>query len=264
MKKTLKVLMMLGCFPMMLSAKEYKKSESLSLDKGWEFAQVGRNEWLPATVPGTVHQDLISHNKLPNPFYGMNEQKVQWVENEDWVYKTTFNVTDEQLSRDAALLILEGLDTYADIYLNGSLLERTDNMFVGYTLPVKEVLRKGENHLQILFHSPVKQTLPQWETNGFDYPADNDHSDKRVSIYSRKAPYSYGWDWGIRLVTSGIWRPVTLTFYDVARIDDYYVRQASVTKELAEVENRLTVNSVSATPQKAEVTVAYSYKDGER
>ena len=67
MKKTLKVLMMLGCFPMMLSAKEYKKSESLSLDKGWEFAQVGRNEWLPATVPGTVHQDLISHNKLPNP-----------------------------------------------------------------------------------------------------------------------------------------------------------------------------------------------------
>ncbi len=143
MKKTLKVLMMLGCFPMMLSAKEYKKSESLSLDKGWEFAQVGRNEWLPATVPGTVHQDLISHNKLPNPFYGMNEQKVQWVENEDWVYKTTFNVTDEQLSRDAALLILEGLDTYADIYLNGSLLERTDNMFVGYTLPVKEVLRKG-------------------------------------------------------------------------------------------------------------------------
>ena len=120
MKKTLKVLMMLGCFPMMLSAKEYKKSESLSLDKGWEFAQVGRNEWLPATVPGTVHQDLISHNKLPNPFYGMNEQKVQWVENEDWVYKTTFNVTDEQLSRDAALLILEGLDTYADIYLNGS------------------------------------------------------------------------------------------------------------------------------------------------
>lgn len=125
-------------------------------------------------------------------------------------------MTDEQLSRDAALLILEGLDTYADIYLNGSLLERTDNMFVGYTLPVKEVLRKGENHLQILFHSPVKQTLPQWETNGFDYPADNDHSDKRVSIYSRKAPYSYGWDWGIRLVTSGIWRPVTLTFYDVA------------------------------------------------
>ena len=150
----------------MLSAKEYKKSESLSLDKGWEFAQVGRNEWLPATVPGTVHQDLISHNKLPNPFYGMNEQKVQWVENEDWVYKTTFNVTDEQLSRDAALLILEGLDTYADIYLNGSLLERTDNMFVGYTLPVKEVLRKGEKPFADSISFTCQANFTQWETNG--------------------------------------------------------------------------------------------------
>ena len=115
MKKTLKVLMMLGCFPMMLSAKEYKKSESLSLDKGWEFAQVGRNEWLPATVPGTVHQDLISHKKLPNPFYGMNEQKVQWVENEDWEYRTSFIVSEEQLNRDGIQLIFEGLDTYADV-----------------------------------------------------------------------------------------------------------------------------------------------------
>lgn len=99
---------------------------------------------------------------------------------EDWTYRTTFNVTDEQLAREAAVLEFEGLDTYADIYLNGSLLERTDNMFVGYTLPVKEVLRKGENRLQVYFHSPIKQALPQWETNGFDYPADNDHSDKRV------------------------------------------------------------------------------------
>ena len=82
---------------------------------------------------------------IPNPFYGKNEEKVQWVENEDWTYRTTFNVTDEQLAREAAVLEFEGLDTYADIYLNGSLLERTDNMFVGYTLPVKEVLRKGEN-----------------------------------------------------------------------------------------------------------------------
>lgn len=262
--RKLRTLMILGCFPLMLSAKDYKAAERVNLDKGWEFTQAGKNEWLPATVPGTVHQDLISHDKLPNPFYGMNEQKVQWVENEDWAYKTTFNVTDEQLARDAALLTFEGLDTYADIYLNGSLLKRTDNMFVGYTLPVKDVLRKGENRLQIFFHSPIKQTLPQWETNGFDYPADNDHSGKRVSIYSRKAPYSYGWDWGIRLATSGIWRPVTLTFYDVARIDDYYVRQTSVSKDLAKVDNHLTINSVAATPQKAEVNITYSYKDGEK
>ena len=179
-----------GCIPMILGAEEYKEPEKINLNKGWEFSQVGKSEWLPAKVPGTVHQDLINHGMIPNPFYGKNEEKVQWVENEDWTYRTTFNVTDEQLAREAAVLEFEGLDTYADIYLNGSLLERTDNMFVGYTLPVKEVLRKGENRLQVYFHSPIKQALPQWETNGFDYPADNDHSDKRVSIYTRKAPYS--------------------------------------------------------------------------
>ena len=260
--RKLQMMMLASCFPMLLSAKEYKEPEKMKLDKGWEFAQAGKGEWLSATVPGTVHQDLIDHGKLPNPFYGMNEKKVQWVENEDWIYKTSFQLTDEQLARDAALLNFEGLDTYADIYLNGSLLKRTDNMFVGYTLPVKEVLRKGENRLQIYFHSPIRQTLPQWETDGFEYPADNDHSDTRVSIYSRKAPYSYGWDWGIRLATSGVWRPATLTFYDGACIEDYYVRQASVSKDLAKVENHLTVNSLSA--QKAEVTVTYSYKDGEK
>ena len=134
-------------------------------------------------------------------------------------------------------------------------------MFVGYELPVKEVLREGENRLQVYFHSPIKQAMPQWETDGFDYPADNDHSKIRVSIYSRKAPYSFGWDWGIRLATSGIWRPVTLEFYDAVRIEDFYVHQESVNKELAKVNNVLEVKSVATAPQQAEVTLTYSYKN---
>lgn len=260
--KTLKTMLMLGAFPLIMNAAEYKEPESICLNKGWEFKQVGKTEWLSATVPGTVHQDLINHDLLPNPFYGKNEEIVQWVENEDWVYKTSFEVSEEQLARQSAILTFEGLDTYADVYLNGALLKRTDNMFVGYTLPVKEVLRRGQNNLQVFFHSPMKMGIPQVETSGFDYPADNDHHKTRVSIYSRKAPYSYGWDWGIRLATSGIWRPVTLTFFDAARIEDFYVRQVSVTKELAKVENRLSVENIAPVPQKAQVKVAYSYKSG--
>ena len=260
--KSLKWLLMLGCFPLCLGAQT--TPETVKLHQDWEFSQVGKGEWLPATVPGTVHQDLLNHDKLLNPFYGMNEEKVQWVENEDWVYRTSFQVTEEQLNRDAAVLCFEGLDTYADIYLNGSLLERTDNMFVGYTLPVKDVLRKGENRLQVYFHSPIKYTLPQWETDGFEYPADNDHSKTRVSVYSRKAPYSYGWDWGIRLATSGIWRPVTLKFYDVASIEDYFVEQLEVGKDLAKINNALEVTSVAETTKQAEVVLTYSYKNGEK
>ena len=254
-------MMLFGALPMLLSAIGYRGPEKICLDKGWKFSQVGKGEWLPAKVPGTVHQDLMDNGKLVNPFYGMNEEKVQWVEKEDWQYRTTFILTKEQVEREDAVLRFDGLDTYVDIYLNGSLLERTDNMFVGYELPVKEVLREGENRLQVYFHSPIKQALPQWETDGFDYPADNDHSKPRVSVYTRKAPYSYGWDWGIRLATSGIWRPVTLELYDAARIEDYYVHQESVDPESAKVNNMLEVTSVASAPRQAEVTLAYVYQD---
>ena len=234
--------------------------EKIVLNTEWEFAQAGEEVWRPATVPGTVHQDLLDNILLPNPFYGMNEEKVQWVEQKDWKYRTRFILTAEQMKHASALLTFEGVDTYADIYLNGALLKSTDNMFVGYTLPVKEVLREGENHLQIYFHSPIKKRLPQWETNGFDYPADNDHSTTRVSIYSRKAPYSYGWDWGIRLATSGIWKPVTLTFGNKTRIKDYYVRQASITPEKACIDNILEIENTDNQEVEAQIWLSHCYQ----
>ena len=98
-----------SCFPMLLNAGEYKEPETVALDKAWEFSQAGKGEWLPATVPGTVHQDLIDNGKLENPFFGLNEEKVQWVEKEDWVYKTSFQVTEEQLARGGAVLEFQGL-----------------------------------------------------------------------------------------------------------------------------------------------------------
>lgn len=247
-----------ACF-MSLTASAYQKPQVCTLHSDWTFCQVGDTLWSDAKVPGTIHQDLLNHNRIPNPFYGMNEGAVQWVENEDWMYRTSFVVTEEQLNRDAAVLELDGLDTYADVFLNGALILRSDNMFVGHKVSVKPVLRKGENRLLIRFRSAVKEALPQWETNGFDYPADNDHSSKRVSIYTRKAPYSYGWDWGIRLATCGIWRPVRLVFSDVARIEDYYVRQASVSASKADVDNRLEITNVTSQPVSALLKVAYHY-----
>lgn len=235
---------------------------TIRLNDGWSFAQVGTEKWLPATVPGTVHQDLIRHQLLPDPFYGLNEAKIQWVENEDWEYKTSFTLNEEQLNREGALLTFDGLDTYADVYLNGTLLLKADNMFVGYSIPIKSVLRKGENRLHVYFHSPIKQTLPQQASNGFDYPADNDHHEKHLSVFTRKAPYSYGWDWGIRMVTSGIWRPVSIRFYDVATIEDYHVKQLSLTDKAAQLLNELEINSISTEEVEAQVAVSYSLNGG--
>ena len=234
-------------------------SQIHQLHTGWEFSMYGSNEWLSAQVPGTVHQDLIAHDKLPDPFYGMNEQKIQWVEKEDWLYRTSFVLTEEQLHHEGVYLVFEGLDTYADVFLNGSLLLKADNMFVGYRVPVKSVLRKGENRLVVRFRSPIRELMPQWESNGFDYPTDNDHYPQKLSVFSRKAPYSYGWDWGIRMVTCGIWRPVYLQFADRAVVEDYFVHQQSVSAEQAEVDNRLEINNIGNHTQQAVVRVTYSY-----
>ncbi len=233
-------------------------SETVMLDQGWMFSQSGSDKWLTATVPGTVHHDLLRHQMIPDPFWGTNEYRIQWVENEDWEYRMVFTVTDEQLARDGAMMTFEGLDTYADVYLNGALLLKADNMFVGHEIPVKELLRRGENRLHVRFRSPVKEALPQWTSNGFDYPADNDHHDKKLSVFTRKAPYSYGWDWGIRMATSGIWRPVCISFYDEACIADYNVKQVSLTDSLAVMSNELEINCVSPDDAGAEVVVMAS------
>lgn len=259
LKKSIMTFLCGGTLSLMAIAGASAQSQTYVLDKGWEFSQAGSNEWMSARVPGTVHQDLLDHGRLPDPFYGMNEQKVQWVEKEDWLYRTVFTVTADQLKSDAAWLTFEGLDTYADVYLNGSLLLKADNMFVGHKLAVKDVLREGENRLMIRFRSPVEETAPQWDTDGFNYPADNDHSEKRMSVYTRKAPYSYGWDWGIRLATSGIWRPVKLTFCNGAAIDDFFVCQQEVTEQVAKVDNQLEINNVTSTPKEAQVKVVYAY-----
>lgn len=246
-----------------LTASAYEKPQVCTLHTNWTFCQVGDTLWSDAKVPGTVHQDLLNHNRIPNPFYGMNEEAVQWVENEDWMYRTSFVVDEHQLGRDAAVLELDGLDTYADVFLNGALILRSDNMFVGHKIEVKPVLRKGVNRLLVRFRSPVKEVLPQLQTNGFDYPASNDHSPWRTSVYTRKAPYSYGWDWGIRLATCGIWRPVRLVFSDVARIEDYYVCQEAVTQAKADVDNRLEINNVTSSTVSALLKVDYHYSDSD-
>ena len=246
-----------------LTASAYEKPQVCTLHTNWTFCHVGDTLWSDAKVPGTVHQDLLNHNRIPNPFYGMNEEAVQWVENEDWMYRTSFVVDEQQLSRDAAVLELDGLDTYADVFLNGALILRSDNMFVGHKVQVKPVLRKGVNRLLVRFRSPVKEVLPQLQTNGFDYPASNDHSPWRTSVYTRKTPYSYGWDWGIRLATCGIWRPVRLVFSDVARIEDYYVCQDVVTQAKADVDNRLEINNVTSSTVSALLKVDYHYSDSD-
>lgn len=217
--------------------------EKISLNSGWQFSQTEKNEWRNAEVPGSVQRDLIRLGVLPNVYYGTNERKIQWVEDCDWDFKKSFSVTAEQLKHDAALLCFEGLDTHADVYLNGSKIAHSQNMFTAHKMSVRNLLREGENQLYIRFYSPIQHLMPARLSSGFEYPVGNDHRDEKLSVYSRKAPYHFGWDWGIRIVKMGIWRPVWLTFSDTARIEDYFVEQQSISAEKAEINNQIEIFS---------------------
>ena len=222
------------------------------LNTNWTFSQTGKNEWLPATVPGTVHTDLLANNKIEDPFYRLNEHDVQWIDKVDWEYKTVFSVDKPILKRDVVQLDFKGLDTYADVFLNGEKVLSADNMFREWKADVKEVLKEGDNELHIVLKSPINEGIKKYDAQGYVIPvSDNDlaeigqvEGNKKVSIYTRKAGYHYGWDWGPRLVTSGIWRPVEMRAWDEAKIENLQIIQHEVTDERAHFTASFEINSV--------------------
>lgn len=191
---------------------------------GWEFRSAGEGEWYPASVPGTNFTDLFNNQLIPDPFDRNNESELQWIESRNWEYRTRF-ILEDLPEAGRAELIFEGLDTYADVYLNGNLVLEASNMFVPWKCDVGEYLIQGENKLYVLFRSPIKEVEEKAKTVGITYPAENDHSDENLSVFTRKAPYQFGWDWGPRFVTSGIWKPIWLQIYEQAIIEEIHVKQ---------------------------------------
>lgn len=217
------------------------------LSAGWSFKQVRGNNWYPATVPGVVQLDLMNNGIIEDPFYRLNERGIQWVDKEDWEYKTTLDISPELFNKDNIELDFKGLDTYADVYLNDSCVLKADNMFREWRVEVKDLLKKNGNELRVYFHSPIKVDMPKFDALPYPLEAGNDQSenggmfDKKVSVFARKAGYHYGWDWGPRIVTSGIWRPVYLVGWNKARINNIHYIQESVTAKKANIETQAEV-----------------------
>jgi beta-mannosidase len=184
----------------------------------WHVQECGTTEWLPAKIPGTIHQDLINAARIPDPYLGLHERDVQWIGERDWLYRCMFDVSADMLRSFHVDLCFDGLDTVATVQLNGQTILTSDNMFVPHRIPIKNLLREGTNELTVLLDSPVRHSLQREEKYGAR-PAWNPNPHR---LFLRKAQYHYGWDWGPILITSGIWRDVRLEAYD-ARIVDMHI-----------------------------------------
>jgi beta-mannosidase len=192
-----------------------------SLNGTWQFRQAGTQEWLPATVPGGVHTDLMAAGRIPDPFVADEELRVQWVAEADWEYRRSLAVDGDVTAERRQALVFEGLDTLADVRLNGELLGSADNAFRRWSWDVTGRLRSGANELSIVFRSAVRRGAELDVVRPLDRPKDT----LPGAPYLRKPPYHFGWDWAPKLPNVGLWRDVSLETWSTARLEDVRLAQ---------------------------------------
>jgi beta-mannosidase len=250
---------------------EAAEPSSRNLDSGWQFRAVANadrsdvKEWHPAQVPGVVQTDLLSNKLIPDPFDRDNEFRLQWIGLADWEYQTTFQVDAAALAHDHVDLVFAGLDTFADVYLNDRAILHADNMFRTWRIPAKSALKPGPNTLRIVFHSAVEKMIPYAKSLPYILPSISTHNygnEENIATapYTRKAPYNYGWDWGPRFMTEGIWQPVRLETWDAVRVENFHIHQQSITADLANVMEEVEIEA--SQPTTATLTLAHDEMSG--
>lgn len=201
----------------------------------WEFSAVGDTAKYPAEIPGCIHTDLLRHGIIEDPFYGKNELEVQWVGEEPWVYTISFIPEAHTLDKENIDLVFEGLDTYADVFLNDSLILQADNMFRSWKVDVKDLLRSGENRLKVFFSPPGPINEEKAKQLPYQLPD--------IRAFTRKSPYHFGWDWGPELVTCGIWKTVYLRAWNGFRINNVHITHEKIGRKPLPLEIDLSIES---------------------
>lgn len=182
--------------------------------------------WVPVSVPGDVHRALIAAGRIPDPFYDRNESLCAWMEEREWWYRLQFEGPAEPLGQDERLrLIFEGLDTFATIWLNGVELGRHANMFTPAVFEVTDRVRAGRNTVAILFDRPLDHLEAMRDVEPWG------RNEERIAM--RKAQFGYGWDWGPRLPTIGVWLPIELRRERQAVLDGVHVATLEIAPDAA-------------------------------
>jgi len=221
-------------FGFVLSIKAQTTTKSLSNEQ-WTFHKKNDTQKYKASVPGTIHTDLFQNNLIPDPFYGDNEKSLQWIEKEGFIYETTFVISNDELKSDAITLVCEGLDTYAFVQINGKLVFEANNMFRTWRSDIKSVLVKGSNSIKIEFKSATNFAFNQAKKVSYTLPGEE-------RVFARKAQYQFGWDWGPRFVTAGIYKDIKIEFANKVAIKSVSHEQISITDDVAQLNFKVYID----------------------
>ncbi|WP_284644886.1 beta-mannosidase [Paenibacillus silviterrae] len=197
--------------------------QTIDLNGAWSMRPVGDEEWIPAKVPGSVASDLLRAGRIEDPYYRDRQYEVFDIFLKDYEYEREFELEAAQLEAARLELVCEGLDTIAELRLNGKELAHTWNMHRTYRLDLKGLAVAGRNKLQVTFRSPVNYVV-NMQKERYLWAANDDYVVQGYP-HLRKAHHMFGWDWGPKVPDSGIWRNIYIEAHQVGRIEDVYVVQ---------------------------------------
>ena len=195
--------------------------ENILLNGVWKLSQAGEEQYIEAVVPGSVYSALLEAGKIPDPYFRDNEMKALPLMEKDYCYSRQFSVPAEVLTKEHVLLCCHGLDTLADILINGNPAGTADNMHRTCEFDIKPFLVPGINKIEITFASPTKYIREAYEK----YHIEGTEDAMQGFPFLRKAHCMFGWDWGPRLPDCGIWRDIEIIAHDHSRIRDVSIRQ---------------------------------------
>ena len=212
-----KVLFCLIALTVLVGCQKVEKPNVVAqlLNQGWTLTGDTLDINMQVDVPSVVQQSLYENGIIPHPYHGTVENQLLWISDHPWDYTLHFDADKELFEKENVELCFEGLDTYAEVSLNGYELFSADNQFREWKADAKPFLKEKDNLLEVHFIRYDSTQLALYEQ----------HQPKLPEKYavSRKAPYQHGWDWAPRYKNVGIWKPVKLMGWNDAKLDYAYI-----------------------------------------
>ena len=200
----------------------------------WELHQKGNETRYKVGGIGTVQEILFKNGVLPDPFYGLNEEKYLWIEDEDWIFESKFTLTKEQLKQEFIYLHFGNIDTYATIYVNDQEIGKSASYFMPYRFNVKEFVKVGNNTIRLHFVSPVNYHKEEYKALKVKFPTPNDVNDSiKVASMTRKPQFQFGWDWSLRMNTIGLNELAYIETYSINKLLQSSVQTIRIEKDQA-------------------------------
>ena len=195
----------IGLFFLLVSIGSFAQQEL-----SWEFYHPIKKEWFSFGKAGSIQEKLLELGELPDPFFGDNEKVYQWIEEHQWKFRSTFYLSDKEMSAESLVLNFPNIDTYGEVTINETFLGKSVNFFHPYNFEIKEVAKPGNNTVYLTITPSVLYHKSRYETESFHYPAPNDLAKIKAAPLSRKPQFQFGWDWSLRMNTIGFSNPVQL------------------------------------------------------